>query len=105
MHQPANSTTLRAPNKRGSTGAVTIRNPNRNSSIKARDLTNNINNSWKDESKRRQFLEQIGKDMDIDSLDQWSTIRAVDVYKKGGRFLLDQYYRGKPKLYPTIEPD
>ncbi len=49
---------------------------------------------WKDKNNHKQFFDQLAKDWNFQSMDDWYKVTVHDVYDHGGSTLLNKYYNG-----------
>ena len=60
---------------------------------------------WKDEKNHRNFIENLGKHLEIQSLEDWYKITSKSIIDFGGKSLLKFYNDSPIKLITTLFPN
>lgn len=63
-------------------------------------------NFWADKKNRLDFIETLGKDMNIKRYQDWYRVTKADIFRSGGKSLVENYFSGSSyKLIMTILPN
>ncbi len=60
---------------------------------------------WHNKENQRHFLEQLGKELDVHTLDDWYNVMSHHIKQKGGAGLLDLYGESLFRMFKAIYPE